>query len=47
MLYSARSYLSQSPWYGIFPGIFITLLILALDALSSGLRDVLDPNQRR
>lgn len=47
MLYSARSYLSQSPWYGIFPGIFITLLILALDALSMGLRDVLDPNQRR
>jgi peptide/nickel transport system permease protein len=47
MLYSARSYLSQSPWYGIFPGIFITLLILALDALSMGLRDVLDPSTRR
>lgn len=47
MLYAARSYLSQSPWYGIFPGIFITALILGLDALSMGLRDVLDPSHRR
>ena len=47
MLYAARSYLSQAPWYGVFPGIFIMLLILGLDALSTGLRDVLDPSYRR
>jgi ABC-type dipeptide/oligopeptide/nickel transport system permease subunit len=47
MLYSARSYLSQAPWYGVFPGVFIMLLILALDALSIGLRDILDPSRPR
>ena len=47
MLYDARSYVSHAPWYGIFPGVFITLLIFGLDALSTGLRDVLDPSHRR
>lgn len=47
MLYAARSYLSHAPWYGVFPGLFITVLILGLDALSGGLRDVLDPSYRR
>jgi ABC-type dipeptide/oligopeptide/nickel transport system permease subunit len=47
MLYDARSYLAHAPWYGIFPGVFITLLIFGLDALSTGLRDVLDPSHRR
>lgn len=46
MLYDARSYLAHAPWYGIFPGVFITLLILGLDALASGLRDALDPSHR-
>lgn len=46
MLYDARSYLAHAPWYGIFPGVFITLLIFGLDALSTGLRDVLDPSHR-
>ncbi|MDQ3692126.1 MAG: ABC transporter permease [Chloroflexota bacterium] len=46
MLYDARSYLAHAPWYGIFPGVFITLLILGLDALATGLRDALDPSHR-
>lgn len=46
MLYDARSYLAHAPWYGIFPGVFITLLIFGLDSLSTGLRDVLDPSHR-
>lgn len=46
MLYEARSYLAHAPWYGIFPGVFITLLILGLDGLATGLRDVLDPSYR-
>lgn len=46
MLYNARSYLAHAPWYGIFPGVFITILILGLDALATGLRDALDPSHR-
>ncbi len=46
MLYDARSVLSHAPWYGIFPGVFITLLIFGLDSLSAGLRDALDPSHR-
>ena len=46
MLYDARSYVAHAPWYGVFPGVFITLLILGLDALATGLRDALDPSHR-
>lgn len=46
MLYDARSVLSHAAWYGIFPGVFITLLIFGLDSLSTGLRDALDPSHR-
>jgi ABC-type dipeptide/oligopeptide/nickel transport system permease subunit len=46
MLYTARSQLYRAPWYGIFPGLFITALILGLNAVAEGVRDVLDPSYR-
>jgi len=35
MLNQSRNYLHQMPWYGIFPGIFIVLLVLAFQLLSN------------
>lgn len=43
MLQVARSHLRRAWWYGFFPGLFVTLLILALNAISDSLRDALDP----
>jgi len=34
MLKKASIYLSDAPWYGILPGVFLTLLILLLNKLS-------------
>ena len=36
-------YSLSSPWTTIFPGIFITLTVLAFNLLGDGLRDSLDP----
>jgi peptide/nickel transport system permease protein len=36
-------YSLSSPWTTIFPGLFITLIVLAFNLLGDGLRDSLDP----
>jgi peptide/nickel transport system permease protein len=36
-------YSLTSPWTTIFPGLFITLMVLAFNLLGDGLRDALDP----
>lgn len=43
MLSTARGYLWAAPWYGIFPGVAVALLVLGLYLLGDGLADVLDP----
>ena len=43
MLSDSRQYLRQAPWYGVFPGIALTLLVLGLNSLADALRDALDP----
>lgn len=45
MLSASRTYLRQAPWYGVFPGIAISLLLLGLNFLTDGVRDALDPGQ--
>ncbi|HLE45168.1 MAG TPA: ABC transporter permease [Methylomirabilota bacterium] len=40
MLNTGRSFLYQAPWYGLFPGIMITLAVLALNGLADGLQRV-------
>jgi peptide/nickel transport system permease protein len=37
MLSSAQAYLQEAPWYGVFPGLAITLAVLFLDAIARGL----------
>jgi peptide/nickel transport system permease protein len=47
LLDAARNYLSQAPWYGVFTGAAITLLVLALNAMGDALRVALDPRSAR
>lgn len=47
MLSDSRSYLSQAWWYGLFPGLAITLLVLAINLLADAARDALDPRSDR
>lgn len=43
MLLAGRSHLRRAWWYGFFPGLFITILVLGLNNLAEALRDALDP----
>jgi peptide/nickel transport system permease protein len=43
MLSTARSYIDQSVWMSIFPGVAIMIVVLGFNFLGDGLRDVLDP----
>lgn len=47
MLSSARGYLRGSAYLSIFPGIAIVVTIIALNFIGDGLRDALDPKQKR
>lgn len=46
MLETSRSYLQSAPWYGFFPGLALTLLILGLNFTADALRDAVDPRTR-
>lgn len=47
MLSEARQYLATAWWLGTFPGLAIMLIILGINLLADGLRDLLDPRSRR
>lgn len=47
MVSDSRSYLSQAWWYGLFPGVAITLLVLAINLVADAARDALDPRSDR
>jgi peptide/nickel transport system permease protein len=47
MLSIGRTFMSIAPWYSIFPGIAIMLLVLGVYLLGDGLRDVLDPRRQK
>lgn len=44
MLSDGRGYLRNAWWMSFFPGIIITLLVLALNIVGDALRDAFDPN---
>jgi peptide/nickel transport system permease protein len=46
ILADSRTYLRNAYWMALFPGIFISLLVLGFNLLGDGLRDVLDPRMR-
>jgi peptide/nickel transport system permease protein len=45
MLNESRAYLRTAPWFGIFPGLALALLLLGLNMLTDALRDALDPRR--
>jgi peptide/nickel transport system permease protein len=47
MLGEARAYLRDASWTMLFPGLSLTLTVLALNLLGDGIRDVLDPRLRK
>lgn len=46
MLSSAQPFVAVAPWLGLFPGIFITAVLLAVNLLGDALRDWLDPRMQ-
>jgi peptide/nickel transport system permease protein len=46
MLNNAQDFFVRSPWLAIFPGVAITLSVLAFNFVGDGLRDALDPRQQ-
>lgn len=47
LLSSGREYLTQAPWLMIYPGLALMLTVLAFNLLGDGIREALDPRQRR
>jgi peptide/nickel transport system permease protein len=47
MLASGREYISRAPWVMIFPGLAIAISVLAFNLLGDGIREALDPRQRK
>lgn len=43
MISEARKFIRQNPWFSIFPGIAIMLIVLAFNTFGDGVRDALDP----
>ena len=42
-----RTYLQLAPWVTFFPGLFLSLTVLAINLVGDGLRDALDPKLAR
>ena len=47
MIQQAQSFYRTAPWLLVFPGLAIMVTVLAFNLLGDGLRDALDPTQRR
>jgi len=46
MLNEGRTFLELAPWFSIFPGLAIMIMIMAFNLAGDGLRDALDPMMR-
>lgn len=47
LLSTGREYLTQAPWLMIYPGLALMTTVLAFNLLGDGIREALDPRQRR
>ena len=47
MLSTGRGFLHIAPWYSIFPGLAVMILVMGFYLLGDGLRDALDPRRRK
>jgi len=47
LLARGRRFLFEAPWYSVFPGLAILLLVCTANLIGDGLRDLADPRTRR
>jgi peptide/nickel transport system permease protein len=47
LLFDGKDFVTFTPWVVFWPGLFISLTILGINFMGDGLRDALDPRQRR
>jgi peptide/nickel transport system permease protein len=47
MLSAAQGYLYRAPWYALFPGLAITIVVVGMNFFADGLQDALDPSRLR
>ena len=47
MLQDSQTTMASKPWLAIFPGLAILITVLCINFIGDGLRDALDPTQRR
>ncbi len=47
MISEGRNFLYVNPWVAFLPGLTIALIVLGLNTLGDGLRDIFDPHLRR
>jgi peptide/nickel transport system permease protein len=47
LLYEGKDFLTTNPWISIWPGLLISITILAINFMGDGLHDALDPRQRQ
>jgi peptide/nickel transport system permease protein len=47
MLHESQVFLSRAPYLSIIPGLTIVIMVLGINLLGDGLRDLLDPRQAR
>jgi len=47
MLAASRPHIETAAWLGLFPGLFISLTLLAINLFGDALRDRLDPRMRK
>jgi peptide/nickel transport system permease protein len=41
-----RTYIQEAWWIAVFPGLVIAIVVLGLNLMGDGLRDIIDPRQR-
>lgn len=46
LLAAGRDSMDTAPWLALYPGLFLTVTVIAFNLLGDGLRDALDPVQR-
>lgn len=47
MLSAGRDYFTRAPWIMLYPGLAIMITVLAFNLLGDGIREALDPRQRK
>jgi peptide/nickel transport system permease protein len=46
MIAESRPFIAEAPWIGLAPGLCLCLLLIAVNIVGEGLRDLLDPRLR-